>query len=191
MTASNDLRRAGDSALAAVRSPALPAAVRRAVSQVVNVLYAGAADRLQEELAKPGRDVTALGAEIARLRAGIPTVPTPGPGVSLAEFWSDQRAEALKVLPTTKRAKEVCGQMKADLEGELSRLTKLAQAGDHTATESQAWVVTNILRGYQYAANAMPREKANAKALLLAALDGVGVTVDRLLPRTARPRHLL
>ena len=199
----DQLLRAGDGARH--KTTALSEVDRRAVLQVVDVLHAGVANRLEDGPPVPAKGtrwppqgdvVDQLGPEIARLRASVPPrIPVPAPGVGLDRFWSQQKAAALALLPP-ELAKEVNDAMNPDLAKELSGLTRAvymvyapgpsdgaAAAGDTDAIEAQAWPVVRTLGAYRSIVNKLPAiQAAAARDRLLAALDGVAMSALRLLP---------
>ena len=140
------------------------------------------ADLLQEIVAEqlarwPGQ----LSTKAAVLRAAIPTLPVPAAGVRLDRFWAERQAEVLATLPALIAA-QVSAAMSQDLGTELGRLTALVRGRDDTATAQQAWTVLRILRADKATASRLPVSRADAKARLHAALDGVALAVLRLLP---------
>lgn len=147
---------------------------RREVVHLTDLLQEIVAEQLER---RPGP----LATKGAALRSTIPTLPLPADGVSLDQFWSGQKAEALTKLPS-EIAAQVSAAMSLHLGTELGRLSTLAAAGDDPATEKQAWTVIRILRAYKATASRLPVSRADAKARLHAVLDAVALSVLRLLP---------
>jgi hypothetical protein len=159
----------------------LQGADRQTVIDVLDLLCAAAADVLEQTPPAPDGAADLLGPQVDRLRQAITPPPLPAPGVGLDKFWSDQKANALRLLPSAQR-KQVDDAMNLDLGSELARLTKLAAAGNADAIEAQGWTVIRILRAYKSAVRKLPDEQAEPRARLAAALDGVAASVERLLP---------
>jgi hypothetical protein len=179
-TAANNLITVGNQARTAAGQQ-LQGAERQTVADVLDLLNVAAADVLEH--APPPLDGAAdlLGPQADQLRQAVTPPPLPAPGVGLDKFWSDQKANALRSLPSALR-KQVDDAMNLDLGSELARLTKLAAAGNADATEAQGWTVIRILRAYKTAVRKLPDEQVEERARLAAALDGVAASVARLLP---------
>ena len=159
----------------------LQGADRQAVTDALDLLYVAAADMLEQVPPPPEGAVDLLGPQADGLRQAVTPLPLPAPGVGLDKFWSDQKANGLRALPSALR-KQVDDAMNLDLGSELARLTKLAAAGNADAIEAQGWTAIRIMRAYKNAIAKLPDEQAEPRARLAAALDGVAAAVERLLP---------
>ena len=132
----------------------------------------------------PGAVVDPVSAEVDRLTDAVTPVPLPAQGVGLDTFWSDQKAAALRALPSALRT-QIDQAMSLDLRDELEKLDKAAKKGDDAAMETAGWAVMSILRAYRAAVTKLPNDRAETRARLLAALDGVAVSVERRLTPAA------
>lgn len=155
--------------------------LRQGVVDAVDRLYLTAAQTMEK--IKPPQDGAAdlLAPQISLLRQGVPQAPGPAPGVGIDKFWSDKKADALRALPAGLR-KKMDTAMGLDLRAELARLSQIAAAGDADAIEAQGWTVLDIVRTYKDAIRTLPDDVGETRARLLAALDGVAVSVEALLP---------
>jgi hypothetical protein len=153
---------------------------RQAVVGVLDRLYLTAAEELRRVPPPPGGGVDPAAAEVDRLTGALSPIPQPAQGVGLGDFWSGQKAAALRALPMALRS-QIDQAMSLDLRDELEKLDKAATRGDDAATETAGWAVMSILRTYRTAVNRLPNDRADTRARLLAALDGVAVSVERRL----------
>jgi hypothetical protein len=155
-------------------------AERQRVAQALDQLYLTAAEELRQVPPVPPNAVDPVGPEIDRLVESVTPVPLPAQGVGLDRFWSNQKAAALRALPNALRT-QLDDAMSLDLRDELEKLDKVAARGDDAATEAQGWAVVRVLRAYKVAVRKLPDDRAETRARLLAALDGVATSVEKRL----------